>query len=322
MPAPGTTGDLYIDADDPNSLLGAPPSAPAPVPPPVQPVRAVEPVTTHARMADQNPDGSMRDTSMEALEKKNDLGFRNVSDDELRKEPEPEPAAEPVVAAPEPTPAPAIEKLYAGKYKTPEELEKGYENARQEMQRAQAERDEFKRKAEATPPPPPAPKTPEQLATEEAANQQFLADFVANPKQVISKFQQEAAQQTATALAAQQVANEWRKTNPDIAAHEEYVGFEASRLMQSDPELAKDPQQLLEKATANFRQLTGKLRSEGAKEALTQQTRVIPLLSNTAPSTASGNPPKEAPLTSDQAFDLHMKSLKEAEQKSHRGLRR
>lgn len=319
----GSTSELYIEQDNPSSVLGAPPSAPAPIPPPVQPVQVAQPAVTKARMADEKSDGTMRDTSMEALQPKNDLKFRNLNDEEMQKPKEPEtPPAEPVAAAPPPPPEPVPEKLYAGKYKTPEAMEEGYENARKEMQKAQAERDEFKRKLEATPPPPPEPKTPEQVATEASENEKFLAELVANPKGLITKIQQEELGRYQVAMAAQQTAEAWRKANPDIAEHESYVGFEASRLMQSDPELSKDPQQLLEKATANFRQLTGKLRSEGAKEALTQQTRVIPLLSNTAPSAANGNPPKEAPLSSDQAFELTMKMLKEQEQKSHRGLRR
>jgi len=328
MPSAGITGDLYMNADDtgkpmPPSALGAPPSPPTPVPPPVVPVVVTQPAVTKSRMADETSDGKVRDTSTEALRPGNDLGFRNITDENENRPKPPEtpaPPAEPVKEAPTEAP-PVPEKVYAERFKSVEELEKGYLESKKEMQKALAERDDLKRKIETQPPAPPAPKTPEQIAAEEADKNKFLAEFVADPKKVITEYQQKAIQQTQVALAAQQVAADWRKNNPDLAEHEYFVAAEASRLMQTDPELAADPQRLMMTATANFRQLTGKLRSEGAKEALTQETRVIPLLSNTAPP-ANGQPPKETPLSPDDAFNAHIKMLKEQEQRSHRGLRR
>src|SRR5258707_10851437 len=104
MPAAGMTGVLYSKADDPNSVLGNPPSAPADVPPPTQPVKVVQPVTTKARMADETPDGQVRDTSTEALRPGNDLNFRNISDEEIKK---PETPAE---ASKEATPATPVKE--------------------------------------------------------------------------------------------------------------------------------------------------------------------------------------------------------------------
>jgi len=92
-------------------------------------------------------------------------------------------------------------------------------------------------------------------------------------------------------------------------------------LSQSDPELAKDPKAMIDKATANFRQFTGKIKTAAAKEALTTETRTVPLLSNTAQPQASEQPAK-APLTADESYDITMRMLKEQEQKSRRGLRR
>jgi hypothetical protein len=272
-------------------------------------------------MADETPDGRVRDTSTEALRPGNDLGFRNITDENENRPKPPEANAPPAEPAKEvPTAAPVPEKVYAERFKSVEELEKGYLESKKEMQKALAERDDLKRKIETQPPPPPPPKTPEQIALEEADKNKFLAEFVADPKKVITEYQQKAIQQTQVALAAQEVAADWRKNNPDLAEYEYYVTAEASRLMV-DPELAVDPKRLFATATANFRQVTGKLRTEGAKEALTQETRVIPLLSNTAPP-ANGQPPKETPLSPDDAFNAHIKMLKEQEQRSHRGLRR
>jgi len=316
------TSELYAEADNPNSTLGQPPAAPAPVPPPTSPAPQVIQVRTH-RMADERPDGSIRDTSTEALRDGNDLGFRKVDD--------PVPAPPPVVeppkeVAPEPPkeavpPPPPAEKVYAGKFKSPDELEKSYLEAQKKLTQLAQEKSELEKKVAAPPPPPPVPKTPEQLAQEKAEADRILNDFVANPKKFREDLRNEAIQQTQVALNAQQMVHQWRKDNPDIAEHEVRVAFEATLLAQSDPELARNPEALFAKATDNFRQFTGKLRTEGAKEALTQETRTIPLLTGTAQPQATEQPAK-APLTADEAYAAHMRMLKEQEQRSHRGLRR
>lgn len=321
MPAGGTS-ELYIDQDNPQSVLGAPPSAPVDIPPPTKPAEPV--IHKERKMMDQNPDGSIRDTSTEALRKGNDLGFRNISDEEHVKPPAeptppPEAAKPPEPAAPPPTPEPP--KLYAGKFKSAEELEKGYEEAQKLITKQGQEKAELERQRLAAPPPPPAPKTPEQIAAEQAQANKVLNDFVADPEGYLNKRDQKVQQTTLVALKAQSVAEQWRKDNPDLAQHEIRVAFEATLLAQSDPELAANHEALLQKATDNFRQFTGKLRTEGAKEALTQETRTIPLLSGTSPTPATEHPAK-APLTPEAAYDTHMRFLKEQEKKSHRGLRR
>lgn len=320
MPAAGMTGELYSQADDPTSTLGAPPSAPVDVPPPTK-VVVTQPVTTKARMADETPDGRIRDTSSEALRPGNDLNFRNISDEEIKK---PEPAAEPAKETPpvekkppELAKEPVPEKIYAGKFKTPEDLEKGYLEAEKAMRSAQQKAAELSRQ----PPAPPPQKTPEQLAAEQAEANNVLNQFVADPKGFLEKRDQRLIQNTMVALTAQQVAESWRKANPDLAEHEVRVAFEATLLAQSDPELAGDHAALLSRATDNFRKFTGKIRTEGAKEALTQETRTIPLLNGSSTPAATEQPAK-APLTQDASFEMHLKMLKEQEQRSHRGLRR
>jgi hypothetical protein len=324
----GTTGELYTEDAGGNQVpLGAPPAAPSDIPPPTQPVRVTEPVVTKRRMADEAPDGSIRDTSAEAISQPGkDLGFRNLTD-ESENAPKPKPTE---AAPPTETPAPPVEakpaepappKVYAGKFKTAEELEKSYQELQREFTRKSQENAELAKRAEAKP-PVEVPKTPAQIAAEEARKNEILSKFVADPEAYLSERDQVASQRTQIALAVQHSTNEWRKNNPDLAEHEYFVAAEATRLMNTDPELAKNPAELLNKATDNFRQITGKLRNEGAKEALTQETRVIPLLNNAAPSAPSEQPSSKAPLTSDDAYALHMRMLKEQEQKSHRGLRR
>lgn len=321
--------ELYLDPDNPTSTLGAPP-APPETPPP-QPVQVVAPVVTHRKMADQGPDGRTRDTSGEALRPGNDLGYREFDPDPKEAAPD-EPAPQPAETKPE-TPPPAADakppeeppKLFAGKYKSPEELEKAYLEAQSAMTKAQQKAAELERNAvqRAAEPPKPVEKTPTQIAAEEKQREDFLAKFVQNPEGVVNDYVRQAQQQTSAALAAQQMTHNWEQANPDLKEHQVRVAFEASLLAQSDPELAANPQALLDKATANFRQFTGKLRTEGAKEALTTQTKIIKLTESTAPEgqTTETSAGKGSPLSSDESFDITMKMLKDQERRSHRGLR-
>lgn len=324
MASAGTTSDLYMDADNPNSKLGEPPAPPSPVPPPTKAPETHQPVQVrNHRMADERPDGSIRDTSGEAQRPGNDLNFRNISDEEIKKPVEAPPAEtpEPPKAEPVKEAAPVPEKIYAGKFKTPEDLEKSYLEAEKAMRAAQQEAADLRKKQQEAPPPPPAPKTPEQIATEQAEANRILTEFATDPNKFLEERDKRNMQQTMVALQAQQVAENWRKVNGDLAEHEIRVAFEATLLAQSDPELARNHEALLQKATDNFRQFTGKIRSEGAKEALTTETRTIPLLTTTAPQ-ATEQPSSKAPLTADEAYSAHLAFLKEQEKKTHRGLRR
>jgi hypothetical protein len=338
MPQAGTTSDLYIDPADSSSTLGQPPAAPSSVPDPAPaPVVAAQPVPTQVRMADQNADGSVRDTSGAAVnDPSRDLHFRNVDDeDQVRRAAEARakkeadekaaqaaapPATSTSTAAPAPNAAP--EKLYAGKFKSAEELEKGYQEAQAAMTRAQQERAELEKRLQATPPAPP--KTAAQLAADEAAEKQaFLEKFASDPQGVLREYQQNAVRQTEVALSSQKMREDWLRDNPDLAAapeHEVLVGMLGWHLASSDPALAANPKALLDKATGTYREMTGKIRSEAAKEALTTQTRVTPLLSNTAPAPTTGQPPK-APLSGDAAFNEHMAMLRNEQSRTRHGLR-
>jgi hypothetical protein len=320
MAAAGTTTDLYVEGADgkPQMLNTPPPTPPTDVPPPTKPHQPVQ-VRSH-RMADEKPDGSIRDTSTEALRPGNDLGHRNLSDEEIKPptpKPEEKPAEKPPEVAKPAEVKPPAEKVYAGKFKSAEDLEKSYQELEKKFTQTATEKATLER-ASLAKPAEPAAKTPQQIAAEQDEANKIVTEFVTDPKKFI---QEKIVNQTMTALTAQQIKNEWAKANPDLAEHEIRVAFEATLLAQSDPELARDPVGLLTKATDNFRQFTGKIRTEGAKEALTQETRVIPLLSPSS-TTTTEQPSNKAPLTSDDAFALHMKMLKEQEQKSHRGLRR
>jgi hypothetical protein len=323
----GDIGKPLDPREAPVGDVGGPPIPPSPVPVPVKVEVVNQPIPIkQRRMADEGPDGRIRDTSSEALRPGNDLGFRNLDAEQTSRpsdapnnEPSPEvkPEAIPPQAAPEQGP-PEPPKVYAGKFKSVDDLEQGYIEAQKLITRQGQEKAERERAALATP-PAPVVKTPEQIAAEQAENNRILNDFVSNPKEYIEK---NVVQRVTTALAAQQIAGDWRKNNPDISEHEVRVAFEATLLAQSDPVLARDPAALLNKATDNFRSFTGKIRSEGAKEALTQETRVIPLLSNTAPPLATEQPSPRAPQTQGEVTDSHVAWLQDQSKRSQRGLRR
>lgn len=325
MTAAATTSDLYMQDEAGNQvpMNAPPPMAPAPVPPPTQPVKVTEPVVVKTRMKDEGPDGKIRDTSSEALRPGNELGFRNI--DEEQKPPTPAEEPKPEIKEAQAPPPPVPEKIYAGKFKSVEELEKGYQEAQKAMQRAFEEKANLERQQmakAAEPPKAPVQPSPEQQAAKQARAQQVLNEFVNDPDGWVQQRNQEAIQRTLTALQAQEVTNRWKAANPDLVEHEYFVAAEGSRLMQTNPELAKDPEALFNQATANFRQITGKIRTEGMREALTQETRVIPL-SPTAPTqSVTEQPGKPAPMSGDEAYNLTMRMLKEQEQRSHRGLRR
>lgn len=321
MTAAGTTSDLYLNQDRSDAGVSTPPAPPDPAP---SPVKVQQPVVVKARMADENPDGSIRDTSTEALRPGNDLGFRKI--DEETKPPKeaaaPAPAEEKKPAeAPAPPAEPPKERVYAGKFKSVEELEKSYEESQKAMHRAFEEKAALERQATARAAEPPKPVVPDNPEAKAAEANRIVNEFVQDPIAFKQKLVEQARQETMTALAAQQMTENWRKANPDLVEHEIRVAFEAAQLIQSDPEMAKNPAALFDKATANFRQFTGKLRTEGAKEALTQETRVVPLVSSTTTPSTTEHPAK-APLSADEAYNLHMQFLKEQEKKSHRGLRR
>lgn len=316
MPAPGTTSDLYMEQDRADAARPLETPAP-PAAAPATPTKIEQPVVTKRRMADETADGHVRDTSSEALKPQNDLGFRNLDDEKLAKpaeEKKPEAAAEAPKPAEQAPPEPP--KVYAGKFKEVDALEKSYLELEKKLTQTAQEKALLERERLAQQPAQPV-KTAEQVAAEQTEANKILNEFVQNPKEFLEK---NVVQRTMTALQAQQMRNEWLRDNPDLAPHEVRIAFETQLLMQSDPELARNPQALLAKATENFRQFTGKIRTEGAKEALTTETRVIPIVSSTAQPTATEQPAK-APLNFDEAYSLHMKMLKEQEQRSHRPLR-
>lgn len=316
MPAVGeVVGELYMEGSNGQQQplspsMPPPPEAPSSIPAP--PVVIAKP----RKMMDQNADGTIRDTSSEALRDGNGLQFQGT-DPEPKEEPASTapPTQEPIAAPPAPAPEPP--KLYAGKYKTPEDMEKAYNEANAALTKANQKAAELERKATVQAATPPATA----LSVEEQKNE-LLKNLVENPNKVLSEIARREIQNTTVAVQSNQAAMEWRNANKDIADLEPYFLVDVQRIAGENPDLAANPAALLAEATTRFRQSIGRLRTDAAREALTTESRVIPLLQNTsAPPDATEHPSQKAPLTPDAAHDAHMRFLKAEERRSHRGLR-
>lgn len=194
------------------------------------------------------------------------------------------------------------EKLFAGKFKTVEDMEAAYKESESAFHKKSQELADSK-KAPVT----PATKTPEQLAEDKAA---LLNRIVEDPDSVVN----EIANRTQAAIDARQRADtaeqEWIKTNPDIAPYKDFVGLEMTRLMNANPELASDPAALLTQATTNFRIVHGKIRESGKLESLQVSQSVTPLAASRIQTPPPTEQPTKAPVTQEDAVKQHMDMLK------------
>ena len=264
-----------------------------------------------------------RDTSAEALEK-NELGVKN----DIRPEPRPvyrtappEPTAAPQAqpeAAPvpvEPTKAtePEAPKLLAGKYKSVEELEKGYiESQKGFGQKVQSEVE--KQLAEKVQAGVQA-KLKELTDTQKAAIQaqgfksltEMSADehldlFTKDPVEY-NRLQQA---EMFNAIKTSQAVEQWSRENADIKDElipgsnitgEQLVNLQLLTLAKRDPSRASDYPQLLSEATGHVRNLIEGLKNQGKQAAQIIRETVTPLqatvASTTAPAETASAPAKK-----------------------------
>lgn len=205
------------------------------------------------------------------------------------------------------TAPPAEIPLYAGKFKTPEDLAKGYEelqksftNKAQEAATARKALEERERAA---------PKTPEETESERLTR---INEMLADPEGYFSKQAKKASdaaiQQANNAREVTVQVEAWRTTNKDVAPYEDYIGVVMQRLTAADPSL--DPMAALDQATTAVRGEIGKIREAGKLEALAIQgsvTQTSAAKVNTPPPTEQ---PSSAPLSDEQARIQHLDFLK------------
>ena len=291
-------------------------STAAPVVPEVEPKQPVAPAAP-AEPAPSIYKDENRDVSAEAFER-NELGIKNNIQQtpsfvagEVAPEPKAPAAVEPPAAAPAPV-EPKEEKLLAGKYKTAEELEKGYiESQKGFTQKVEAEvqkrvdaavNEKLKEKglqlAEQT-------ETAQHAVTKslsQMSNDELLDLQVNNPQEFIRK-QQEATLQS---IRASQVQEAWRRDNKDLLEMQltdddggDFTGeFLVSNmtlaLAKKRPDLLADGtgEALLKEATGRVRNFIAAQRNQGKQEALVVRETVTPLQATTRSSTtAPGNQP-------------------------------
>src|SRR6266550_2026688 len=235
------------------------------------------------------------------------------------------PAPAPPEPTPEPTPAPAPAtetstaaapviststapdaKLYAGKFKSVEDLEKSYEEIQKSFtvkaQEAATARKALEEREKA------APKTPEETETERLARINLM---LADPDKYFAEQARKANDQVlAETKSAREVAAKveaWREQNKDVVPYEDYIGVVMHRLATSDPKL--DPLAALDQATTAVRAEIGKIREAGRLEALSIQSGA------TTPAAAKVivPPPTEhpspAPMSDQDAYQAHMAEL-------------
>lgn len=196
-------------------------------------------------------------------------------------------------------------KLYAGKFKTVEELEISYKEAEKMAHTKAQEAAELKKKAEVAPVISPIVDAEKEKERKAALLNKILDD----PESVTRDIAAQVEKIAADRKALDDMSNKWRDDNKDIAQYEKFVGYEMQHLMATNPELT-DTAALLAQATTNFRQEHGKIREAGKHEALQVRSSVTPLADSKIQVPPPTEQPKQAPKTEDQVRSEHFEMLK------------
>jgi PAS domain-containing protein len=187
------------------------------------------------------------------------------------------PDQEPVLTAADTSPSPVeSEKLYAGKFKTPEEMERAYFEAESRMHQSTTTTAEMRRQLDAM---QQAANTQQQQQLMEQYRQQFDADPVGFMMMMNQQAVQNANQSTAQMMSIERTISDWRNKNSDLAdpVTEEMVGYviqnrtdpnlpHAIRLQQAGEIVRKE----IERIT-DSRIKTRKKKEEALREAITEK---------------------------------------------------
>ena len=272
-----------------------------------------------------------KDVSASAMER-NELGIKNntqqapsfIAGDvvpdaavaEVTKQAAPSTEAPPV----DPTKTDEPAKLLAGKYKTVEELEKGYlESQKGFMSKVEQE---AAKKAEVLAEAKVQEKL-KSLVTEEGAATQAASQLTMKPLNAMSDdelldlqvrapkdFIRLQQQETLRSIRASQVQEQWKRDNKDLLdmqidigegkqfTGEALVSSIALALAKERPDLLNDGtgEAILRESTGHVRNLISTFRNQGKQEALIVRETVTPLQATIgSPATSPGNQPQAAP---------------------------
>lgn len=271
---------------------------------------------------------TLRDPTKQALSGDTGTFFEPLKEEApIPETPAPETPAAPVsteTAAPAPTistsTAPPQEKLYAGKFKTAEDLEKAYRDVEagftKKSQEAATARKALEERERI------APSTPKPAEETEAERLARINEMLTDPDAYFTKQAKRAndaieAERTHRRQ-AETLMDNWRETNKDMTGIleigeekiplEQFVGAEMARITVSDPDI--DPVAALTRATTNIRAAVGILIDRGRKEALSVQssvTQTAPAKINTPPPTEQPSP---APKSDEQTRSEHLEFLR------------
>lgn len=229
-------------------------------------------------------------------------------------------APAPTISTSTAPPPPAEAKLYAGKFKTTEDLEKAYKDIEagftKKAQEAATARKALEERERI------APVTAKPAEETEAQRLARINEMLTDPDAYFAKQARLAndAIETERNLRRQSetLMDTWRDTNKDMTGLleigeekiplEQFVGAEMARITATDPDM--DPMAALNRATTNIRAAVGILIDRGRKEALSVQssvTQTAPAKINTPPPTEQ---PPQAPKTDEQQRSEHLDFLR------------
>lgn len=193
-------------------------------------------------------------------------------------------------------------KLYAGKFETVEAMEAAYAEAQKGFHEKAQEVATLKKQI-----PPPDPKVIAEKAAEEKAA--MLNRIIEDPASIVKEIEQRTQAAIAEQTRINDIREQWRKENSDIAEHETLVGYEAARLLALDPNI--ETAAMLTQATTNIRATIGKIREAGKQEALSVRSSVTPLADSRIQTPPPSEQPAAAPKSEEQTRDEHVAFLKE-----------
>lgn len=227
--------------------------------------------------------------------------------------PKEEPAAPPAEAA-KPTEPP---KMLAGKYKSVEELEKGYLESQKgfhsAVEKEVAKRLEEEKTKAATVAADNKTASEVVLPKEEPLTAEKEWELMTtNPLAWRDKVKNDVKQEVLQAIQVQETLNTWRRDNSDLLNYERFVNTELLAIAKERPELISNHAALLSEATGRVRNIIADIRNQGKQEALTVKETVTPLnVTATTPATPDSavKPPEVDPV--DEAVAMQQRYTEE-----------
>jgi len=243
---------------------------------------------------------------------------------------QPAPIVPPAIPIPQPeltTPPPEAqpqsaepEKLFAGKYKSVEELEKGYQEVQRAFHEKAQKASELEKKfgsiginLNQLSQEQVAQKTAEAVAQDPD-----LLDLMVNdPKQFEATLVQRVGNQLHAVQQVQTTISTWESKNPDLVNYKHWVDAEVRRLVTEDPDSLGDINALLEKATNNIRSFGQQSFAAGKQETVQMQGEANKFA--LAPGQGQEHQPQPVPAPAGDPLDEYISARKKEYQRVSQG---